>query len=235
MQVVSRGWESLRKHPVESIVGYFIYGLLSIVMFIPILGMFVFLPLLGGLTILSLRIVRDENPNISDLFAGFKDYWKWIALGWIYIAAMIAAAIPTVAAILVSVFLLEPTRHGIPSNNLVSSDSLTILMVVMIALGVCATVLIAILLSIRWFFITFVAADGGGIMESYRRSAEMAKGLYLPLFLIDILSFLAIMVASSITGGLGTYFIGTIALLATAHIYMDIKALSTTAEPPTSN
>lgn len=86
----SNGWKQLWKHFLElfliliiytviSGVGGFIFNLLIILQ--PFFNVFVSIPLGYGVSYAYLKAARDQNLQIDDMFAGFKNYWNAIGTG----------------------------------------------------------------------------------------------------------------------------------------------------------
>ena len=95
----SEGWAAFLKYPGLALGGYVLYTVIyagaSVIPFLGwLVGIFVGFPLFGGLVILSLKIVRGTDPEIGDLFAGFKDYWKWMGTGWLFVAVCLLCLVP---------------------------------------------------------------------------------------------------------------------------------------------
>ena len=179
----------------------------------PIVVVFLFAPLVGGLFILLLNAVRDSNPGINDLFAGFRKYWKWVGLFFLYYLATYAAFIPELIGILVSTKMMH-----VGSAAAVS----TVLGIAIMGLGIAISLVIMFILLTRWLFIYCAAADGAGIIESFGKSAEMTKGIRLPLFGILIVLWL-FATAGIIACGIGVILTSIIASLAITSMYVDLK------------
>lgn len=165
---------------------------------------FLLAPLFGGLSILLLNATRDNSPSINDLFSGYRNYWKWVGL--YFLISMIA-------------FIAE--FIGILGFSIMSLGIAISLVVLMTAIMV------------RWLFIFFAAADGAGIIESFKKSAEMTKGIRLPLFGILIVLWL-FATAGVIACGIGVILTSIIAALAITSIYVDLKSQMSGTAPSES-
>lgn len=212
-RIVKASWESLKAHPAETIVGFLLFGVLGMAMLIPVLGLLVYFPLFGGLTMLYLKAARRQVPQIGDLFAGFKDLWKWVGVGLVFHGALLLASLPLIAAIVAAVIVCG-------SESSASSQLCAATIAVAVVCGI-ATLIMYAYLTMRWFFVYYAAADGAGVLESFGRSSELSKGIRLQLFVVFVLAALASSIASLMTMGLGGYFVGPIISLAYTHIYLE--------------
>ena len=220
-RAIKSAWESMKRCPVEAILGYLIYSYAGgFLIILCCLAPFAIFPLAGGFAMLYLRIARGEKADLMDLFAGFKDYWKWMGLMSLFMLGFLACLIPAGIGIAVSAFVLDPMRKAAGGS---SADAIVIGMVLLIIFGVLVSLLALIILSIRWFFVLFAGADGAGAIESFERSVRMARGHYAMLFLVWLISNVAAGIASLMTMGFGVYFAYPIIMLAYAHIYLDLK------------
>ena len=221
-RAISDGWNALRRSPLEAILGYVIYSQVGgYLILIPFAGPFLFFPFVGGFVALYLNVARRPKGDFEDLLAGFRDFWKWMGLVALLILGYVASIIPAALATLAAVLITECTPH--------TTGSTTALLIVCLAVGILATLVIYTILSIRWFFVLFVGADGGGILESFEVSVRMARGNYLKLFLVNVLSFIIGGVVTLLTCGLGAYFIGPLIMLICARIYVDLRISPDTA------
>lgn len=223
----SAGWASFTKYVGLLIGANLLYMVITfageVIPFLNILFLaLVIPPLTGGLIILSLNAVRGTNPSINDLFAGFKDFGKWLGIYWLFFAVIAAAAIPLGLAALVAFLILEP--KGGPD----------IVTQAVMGLGIAITTILVFWLMIRYLFVWFIAAEGGAVVESFRRSAEMTKGIRLKLFGIYFVLML-FTYAGVIACGIGVIVTGIVAALAYAAIYLDLKnQMSGTPSPETA-
>jgi len=85
---------------------------------------------------------------------------------------------------------------------------LLVLMIIAIALGFVLFVVPAILLYVRWAVASpALVAENLGVFAAFGRSAYLTKGVRWQIFLLQLLSFIAILVVQSIvTGTLGITF-----------------------------
>ena len=99
----SRGWNTYKANPQKLIAGALIISVSSIIpSFVPLLSfLFSILiapPLMVGWCFLCLRLVRNENATISDIFAGFSHFGRawltYIFFGLIVCAGMLLLVIP---------------------------------------------------------------------------------------------------------------------------------------------
>ncbi len=226
---LSAGWGAFKKYPGMAIGGSLLFMVIYMAgAMIPFANlafiMFAAMPLMGGGVIFYLNMVRGTNPQIEDLFAGFKSYWKWMGVGWLYTAAIIAAELPVLIAFFVS-GMYKYMDNKSPYGAMPPSPTAIIIM----ASALILSVVLMTVLSLRWFFVWFLAADGVETMEAFKRSAEMTKGWRLKLFGIQIVLGLCASVGV-LACGIGKIFTSIIVYLAMTSIYVDLT--SPKAETP---
>ncbi len=210
---VTEAWDSLKRAPVECIAGALIYGYASgMLMLCCCIGLFAFFPLMGGFTILLLNVAKGRPAQFGDLLSGFNEYWKWMGLVSLIFLGYAATILPLIGTILVAVAL-----------SAVNGDAIVAVQILIVLFGLLTTFAAMLILSLRWFFVSYAAADGAGIGESFGISTRLASGHYGMLFVVNLLIFFAGGMVSSITGGMGTYFTSPMAMLIGAHIYLDLK------------
>lgn len=210
---VTQAWDSMKRAPVECIVGALIYGYAGGMLAICCcLGLFGLFPLIGGFTILCMNVAKGRTAQLGDLLAGFNQYWKWMGLISLMCLGYTATMLPLTGTILVAVALAS-----------MHSDAVVAAQILIILLGVLTTITAIVILSLRWFFVLYAAAEGAGIGESFTVSARLANGRYAMLFLVNLLVFVGSGMVSSITGGMGTYFTTPMATLIGAHIFLELS------------
>jgi uncharacterized membrane protein len=225
---LSLGWSVFKKHAGVGIGGYLIYCAISfagnMIPFVnAIFGLFVQPVFVGGFMILLLNMAKDANPTIGDLFEGFKRYWTWVGVTWLYIAIVAVSAIPLGIAALITFLILEPMQRGGYGSGL---SSVEILMQITMGLGIAVSLVILFVLTMRWIFVCYLAAEGAFAVEAFKRSAEMTEGIRLKLFGISLV--LGLFGWAGVIGcGVGALLTGLVSSLAFAFIYLGLKPRET--------
>lgn len=214
--VINRGWEAFKKHMAVAIIAFLIYGaILAVAGNIPVLNIVFYVvamfPLVGGLNLLTLRIVKDENPQIGDLFEGFNDLVRWMGVGWLLTLYMAIPALVCAVPVAIGTWLMD--RGFIAS----------VIGVLFVLLGVILAIVIIVVLYLRWVFVYFVAAEeclsAGAALQ---RSTSLTEGIRLPLLgyliVIGIIGW-----AGVIALGVGVLFTAPLASCAFAVLYLEVK------------
>lgn len=234
------GWQAFTRNPWLALGGMLLFSVISwiggaIPFFKYAFMIFVAFPLSGGFYIFTLNIVRDNNPQVGDLFAGFQRYWQWMGLGWLIYAIVIACMVP--AAIIGAVLfpLMSKAKEAVMMGGRLPggppTEAFNIgLTAVMVAL-IIAGAIVAIVIVIRYIFAYYLLADGLGIMESLRMSVEMTKGQRLMIFLIVFVLGLFGLVGV-IGCVIGVIFTSTITYLALAALYLQMLPEPPSVEEP---
>lgn len=183
-------------------------------------------PLAGGLAIVNLKAVRDQYPSVGDLFAGFRNYLRWMRAYWLFIAVLSIAEIP-MAVGAVAVFGLRVLRyfHVPPSVELHAILKLAGLEPIALAAVITAATIwgvLNILVILRYGFAYYEVAGGAGVIESFRKSAELTHGIRLRLLgRVAVLFMFA--VAGLAACCVGIIVTGLVAQLAFVYIYTQLK------------
>jgi hypothetical protein len=151
--------------------------------------------LVGGVVILLVDVTRSREASSWAVFSGFvnKCYWRSVGAVWLWLAAMLAAAIPSVA-VSATVFATTAPSGGAG-----------------VALGVIVSVILwlaVLYLSSRIIWVLPLALDQRlPVGESFRRSWRMTEriaegwGLFVLVFVLKIMGIvLAAVVATVATG-----------------------------------
>ena len=180
----------------------------------PVISLFLTPPLMGGMIIVGLKAIRGEAPEFGEMFGGFKDYWRWMGVYYLFTVIMLAAMIPAGIGVLIA-WGLGLFKH----TNVSSAD---IPAIAIIAIFGLASVILYIALAIRYMFAFYEVADGAEIMESFTKSAELTEDRRLQLIWIAIVLGL-FSVLGVIGCGIGIILTGLLAYLAFMHIYVGLK------------
>jgi len=190
-ECLAKGWEGLKRHPGTAIGGYFLYMLISLVgQSIPFLNIlfliFVMAPLAGGLVMFFIRLARDTAPAVGDIFGGFGKYGKFMGAFWLLYAIVLACAIPAIIAVVIAYFTAQ-RQLGDAAVGIIA------------ATGVITSVVIIIVVAIRWVFVFFLLGDEENlrVFEAFNKSSELTKGwrgrLFFTLFVMVLFSFCGVL------------------------------------------
>ncbi|HET6456620.1 MAG TPA: hypothetical protein VFI02_19645 [Armatimonadota bacterium] len=177
---------------------------------------------------MALKAVRDQSPEFGEMFSGFRQYWSWMGVYYLFMVIMLAAMVPAGIGVLIA-WGLGLFKH----TNVSLADIPAIATIVVFGL---ASVILYIALAIRYMFAFYEVADGAEIVESFRRSAELTEGRRLQLLGIAIVLGL-FSIVGIIGCGIGVILTGLLAYLAFMHIYIGLKgeqAQTPLAETPPS-
>gem|GEM_PF-4449507 len=249
---LSTGWARFKKYPGLAIGGILIYEFIATV-FIAILVIailviailvswippipFVILvtillvspPIEGGLYIFFLKMTKDENPKIGDLFAGFSDYVRWLGVYWlfalirlhcfIFIPAFICSMIVGIVMI-----MTEGAQSATMNGDLGAvSGGLGAGAAILMMVGYAISLIIIYLIVIsRYGLCFFCAAEGAGAVGSIKQSAEITEGVR-PMVLLAFIVFGIIGAIGVVACGVGVLVTASVSTIALASVYLGLK------------
>ncbi|MHB9026290.1 MAG: RING finger protein [Armatimonadota bacterium] len=217
--IISTGWAQYMKHWMPLFFGYLIMLVISMVLgLIPVAGnvisLFITPPLMGGIILISLRAVNNHNPEVGDLFTEFQEYLKWLGVYFLYMAIGLACMVPLGIAALVGWLVSRGAN--------ISAVSMPDAMIGPLVVGGIISAVIAIPILLRLMLVYYLAAEGNGVIESFRKSWVMTHGRLLKIFgisfVLGLLSMLGI-----IACGIGILFTMPFYLSASAAMYNAVK------------
>ncbi len=219
----SLGFDAFKRHAIVTIGVILLYFVLSGVgQNIPFLGILYSIliqpPIVGGLVIFLLNVVNDRDPTVGDLFAGFQHYGRWMGTYWLLNAITIACLIPAGIGILIGL-AVDPDGEAA--------------FVVPVALGSIISLIVLVIVMLRWFFVYYAAAEGRNAIEAFKFSARLTEGVRPQLFVASIVLGLFAL-CGIIALGVGILVTSAIAGCAFAAIYRDLKAATEPAAAPIS-
>ncbi len=218
-----QGWQVFAKNPGMVLLGVLVpLVITAITVFIPFLGWlllpFINPPLYLGLLYFLIKLSRGQGAEFNDVFAGFRTYGR--VLGVWYLAALFYFVImlPTVIiSLIVGISTFGSETPQFPAW-------LSLLSLVNFA--------VAIYLYIRWYFAFYLVVDDQslGVVECFKKSAEMTQGQRMNLFWLGLIQFIIVMI------GFMIFFVGAllavpIAALAGVQAYFQLKG-ETAPEAP---
>lgn len=196
---------------------YLIYAIIvGVLSSIPVIGqivvIFVAPPLVGGAVIVGLKAVRGDTPEINELFSGFRKYWFWMGVYWLFAAILLLTMIP---------LFIAGALAGIMSSLGAQPDISPAGIAMMVVAGLVSLVLYAIF-GLRYMFAYYHAADGAEIVESFKKSEEMTRDIRLTL--LGVVIVLGLFAAVGVLAcGVGVVLTGLLSSLALVHIYVALK------------
>ena len=172
------GWEAFKANPIPAIVGVLIYTVIAAVgqniPFLCYLFMaFVTGPFVGGVQILMLNLANRNNPQITDVFQGFKRYWDFMGVYWLFTAGFLACSIPIVGILAIIGALLDKAT---------SSDFIMFLFIIA---GILISLTIWTIVAIRWIFAGLIVADNwhdNSVITAFKKSNRMTLGRRWEIF-----------------------------------------------------
>lgn len=230
-EALSAGWKAFKRYAWVLIAVFIIDTVLTFVVGRNRVANYAFAvlamgPLAGGLAIVNLKAVRGQRPSVGDLFAGFRDYVRWIGAYWFYVVIISIADIP-LAVGTISVLGLRGLRyfHVPPVVELhaiiKSAGSDPVSLAVIYATAMFTGVLSVVIL-LRYGFAYYALVDGSGVVESFRRSAELTRGIRWQLLGIGAVIFV-FAGSGFLACGIGFIVTAVVAQLAFAHIYTQLR------------
>lgn len=177
INALKNGCAILKRYPVPLLGGFTIFvSILVACAEMPItylnwaLLAIVALPLVGGLHILFLKAARDADPKLTDLFSGFREFWKWSAAGWTFLCLFIVCLVPCMLLLFAVAWLVA---FSAPSSPVLSHDTYC-LQLKMRALMFAPVP--AFILFTEYALMLFATADATGVNQSVSRSQELVRG-----------------------------------------------------------
>ena len=134
---MSDGWALFKEHMGLMIgAGAIFFGILMVAgllgAIIPAAQLLVQGPLMGGMILLTLKLSREGDAEIGDLFLGFKNY-GWLLLTTVVQGAVIFAAIlPGIILIVIWAFTLAAENEGMGVGLLIAGGAISFVMAMVV-------------------------------------------------------------------------------------------------------
>lgn len=231
-EALSAGWKAFREYAWVLIGVFIIEIVVSLVAGRNRVAHFIFAvlimgPLAGGLAIVNLKAVRGQYPSVRDLLGGFRSYIQWMGVYWLNVALFSIMEIPlAVGAVAVSgVGVLREfyaIPHVLPLDALIKSTGGNPVETAIVLMAAFVSIALIIAVLLRYGFAYYEAADGAGIVESFRRSAALTDGIRLKLLHRGIVLGL-FMMGGLLACGVGIIVTVLVAQLAFVYIYTQLK------------
>lgn len=172
-----------------------------------------------------MNLIREDNPQVQNLFSGFKYFGKnfllQLIIGIFTFMWSIAVYIP--AIILMTIIIIIGTSGSPMSYNYISSLqwNIGIVMLVVIILLACAAIIYTI--TARYSMALLILNDNQkfAVMESIEASKTMMQGHKIRYFLLNI-SFIGWDILSLITLGIGYLWLRPYKYAARTSFYADL-------------
>lgn len=183
-----------------------------------------------GISSFFLKLQRDENPQVENLFSGFKYFGKnfliqliigifavlWSLLVWI--PAMIVAGI----ILFISFSTLTFSLNGEVSPIELISGAFGTIAVIVLLFIICAIITYLIVLRYSMSYYIYIDNPHYTVMECITTSKEMMKGNKVRLFTLH-LSFIGWHILSILTIFIGYLWLKPYINAANASFYNDLK------------
>lgn len=222
-----KSWDIFKREPLLTLAGFLIYlAITYVAMYVICIGWIAWFlvlqfPVYGGLVIFYLRIVREQEAGLNLLFSTFRDIGKWLGVGWIYILVFVVSLLPLAVAGLVVGLIIYPVYQSTYINDPTISYVYISGMVLLVLTGFALTVVLSIVLTVRYMFAWYAAADGAGIVESFEQSSRMTEGYRLQLFGV-MLGYMLLTIIGSALLGVGQILAAVLAAIAYGIIYISL-------------
>jgi uncharacterized membrane protein len=188
-----------------------------------------------GISSFFLKLLRSENPQVENLFSGFKFFGRnfliqliigifavlWSLLVWI--PAMIVAGI----ILFISFSTLTFSLNGEVSPSAITSGAFGTIAVIVLLFIICAIITYLIVLRYSMSYYIYIDNPHYTVMECITTSKEMMKGNKVRLFTLH-LSFIGWHILSILTVFIGYLWLKPYINAADASFYNDLKGI---AEP----
>lgn len=182
LQAFKEGWSLFRRNPLELLGGFVVFiSLLGICAMMPVSGFIrwallavITFPLLGGLHILFLNAARNTAPQLTNLFCGFRQSWKWFSAGWVYAFLFNTFLVPCLLILLAVAILVS---YSLPASSVLHVTHCTQMKVAALILAPVP----AFLLFMQYAFMLFTTTDANSIGQSVKRSQQLVRGRHLRL------------------------------------------------------
>jgi uncharacterized membrane protein len=153
-------------------------------------------PLLIGLYVVCLKVLRGEEAQVEDVFAGFSmlvpAYGVCLLVGIIFAVLYLIAFAPLLAAVGLSAHGSEAAQGGAAALFATS-------------LGLIVAVSLGALLLVPVFGLAFPAvADGQGAVEALSLAVRQGLANWSALFVLSLLMAIVQAVVGGLTSGLGS-------------------------------
>lgn len=163
---------------------------------------------------LHLSMIRDEKPDLMDLFAQFKHRPdRFIVANLLLTAIQLACMIPMfVVAILTVIFAFSGNTTG------------ALICALLIFIVYILSLVLMLYFQFKYSQIIFLLVDHPEmkVIESFKESSRIMKG-NIGSYLYMSLSFLPMILLVMFTCGIGTFFVTPYMLTTQAAFYMDVS------------
>jgi len=225
---LSTGWARFQKYPGLAIGGMLIYAVMAaVVSWIPFVNFvtipLVMPPIVGGLYIFFLKMTKDENPEIGDLFAGFSDYVRWLGVYWLFALIMLLCFIPAFICIGIVMIMTKGAQSAAMNGELGAvSGGLGAGAAILMMVGYAISLIIYLIVIPRYGLCFFCAAEGAGAVGSIKQSAEITEGVR-PMVLLAFIVFGIIGAIGVVACGVGVLVTAPVSIIALASVYLGLK------------
>jgi hypothetical protein len=186
-----------------------------------------------GVMLITLKLARGDHAQFNQILPEWRLVWKYfcsgvivgvlsmlpIAVGALLAFALVSAYVPHFAA-----DLFASQRPGDVLNQaIVQLQGTHPMVLISISVIVAVAIVSAVYLGLRYSMARYAVVDGAGIIESVRQSAKLTRGAKW-----NLVGFIAALILLNIVGAIallvGLLVTIPITMLATAHVYLKLKA-----------
>ena len=199
-KALADGWELLKEH-VGILVGAgaIFFGIVFAAAMIPFGQLFVQGPMMGGLIILMLKLSRQGQAEVGDVFLGFQNYLQLLLATIVQGAIVLASVIPGIIILIIGIVVFG-IGNDVPDPNPLG--------IALLIAGGFLSLISILTASILIFFMVHLVADkrgtlGDALSATYKGGKMNFWSLLGMLIIIGIVSTLVI----GLTCGIGTLFV----------------------------
>ncbi|QGU94107.1 DUF975 family protein [Clostridium bovifaecis] len=180
-----------------------------------------------GLNRFFLNLTRNENPQVENLFSGFKYFGKNFLIQLIIgIFSALWALLVYIPVIIISVIILVVSFSSYPNLTELEQLPWTIgagaIGLIVVLVIICSIIVSIIVLRYALAYYIYNDNKDAGVMDCINHSKEMMKGNKGRMFLLN-LSYIGWHILSLLTLGIGYVWLRPYIFATTASFYNNLK------------
>lgn len=181
-------------------------------------------PLTGGMRSIALRAAWGQKPDLSQLFSGFRNYARWVAVAFLRMGLNLFTMSPFWIACWLSLpYLKHFADTSIYASNAIdllraAGPAIPIMLVGLLLWAAIGTAFLA-----RWYFVEFLMVEGMPVLDAFEHSATMTQGIRVQVIAYSFAVFIFGMVISMLTCSLGMILFAPIAFYGRAAMYAEVR------------
>lgn len=183
-----------------------------------------------GLNSFFLNLTRNENPQIENLFSGFKYFEKnfliQLVIGIFNIIWTIIVFIPIISIGLITIIGSFSSYSGLTELEQMHWNARREILIIMVVLFIIAFIIVELIV-LRYALVFYIHNDirDASVMDCINYSKEMMRGHKYRLLLLN-LSFIGWHILSILTLGIGYIWLRPYIFATRAGFYNDLKQKS---------